>query len=64
MLCIAIFSNFVMQSILTCEKQTNHVRANHNRNLDSFLQRMLHIHDIYRLKNLNYKEDIEAAVKK
>ena len=34
------------------------------RNLDSFLQRMLHIHDIYRLKNLNYKEDIEAAVKK
>jgi len=25
---------------------------------------MLHIHDIYRLKNLNYKEDIEAAVKK
>lgn len=30
----------------------------------SFLQRMLHIHDIYRLKNLNYKEDIEAAVKK
>jgi len=33
------------------------------RNLDSFLQRMLHIHDIYRLKNLNYKEDIEAAVK-
>ena len=34
------------------------------RNLDSFLQRMLHIHDIYRLKNLNYKDDIEAAVKK
>ena len=34
------------------------------RNLDSFLLRMLHIHDIYRLKNLNYKEDIEAAVKK
>jgi len=25
---------------------------------------MPHIHDIYRLKNLNYKEDIEAAVKK
>lgn len=34
------------------------------RNLDSFLQRMLHIHDIYRLKGLNYKEDIEQAVKK
>lgn len=33
------------------------------RNLDSFLQRMLHMQDIYRLKNLNYKADIEEAVK-
>ena len=34
------------------------------RNLDSFLSRMLHIQDIYRLKGLNYKEDIGQAVKK
>lgn len=43
-----------------CEVQWT---AKEQRNLDSFLNRMLHIHDIYRLKGLNYKEDIEEAVK-
>lgn len=33
------------------------------RNLDSFLDRMLHMDDIYRHMNLNYKRDIEEGIK-
>lgn len=34
------------------------------RNLENFLPRMLHMQDLYRLYGLNYKADIEDAVKK
>lgn len=38
--------------------------AKDKRNLESFLPRMLHMQDLYRLYGLNYKADIEDAVKK
>lgn len=38
--------------------------AKDKRNLENFLPRMLHMQDLYRLYGLNYKADIEDAVKK
>ena len=38
--------------------------AKDKRNLENFLSRMLHMQDLYRLYGLNYKADIEDAVKK
>ena len=38
--------------------------AKDKRNLENFFPRMLHMQDLYRLYGLNYKADIEDAVKK